>query len=87
MSPRFQLFNYFRINYYSFHLKKERFYDYMCIGISSALVGYTAYLAFAFVANWRTTMKLLRYHQDRMECERKRLLNIVRDARNNGIIK
>lgn len=42
--PRFELFKALGINYYGFHVKKNKIYDYLSFGVCSVLIGTTIYL-------------------------------------------
>ncbi|BAM39147.1 hypothetical protein TOT_010000608 [Theileria orientalis strain Shintoku] len=42
--PRFELFKSLGINYYGFHVRKNKIYDYLSVGVCSVLIGTTIYL-------------------------------------------
>ncbi|KAF5153420.1 putative integral membrane protein [Theileria parva strain Muguga] len=84
--PRFELFKALGINYYGFHVKKNKIYDYLSFGVCSVLIGTTIYLGVTFVYNWRQSMILLRYHHAKLEVERAKYIEQIKIARENGLL-
>ncbi|UVC54111.1 hypothetical protein MACJ_003444 [Theileria orientalis] len=84
--PRFELFKSLGINYYGFHVRKNKIYDYISAGVCSVLIGTTIYLGVNFVYSWRQSMTMLRYHHAKLELERKNYIEQISIARQNNLL-
>lgn len=86
VGPRFEVFKSLGLNYYGFHVRKEKVYNVLSLGISTVLIGFTTYMAVTFVLNWRYTITLLRYHNSKLELERESYIKQIREARLKGLL-
>lgn len=83
---RFEVFRALGINYYGFHVRKNKVYDYISYVICTTLIGTSVYLGISFVYNWRKSMNLLRYHHARLEVERAEYIRMIKEAREKKLI-
>ncbi|EKX73695.1 hypothetical protein BEWA_037310 [Theileria equi strain WA] len=84
--PRFEVFKALGLNYYGFHVRKEKVYNVFAAGISTFLLGFTAYMAVTFVCNWRSTILFVRYHNAKLELEREGYIKQISEARDKGLL-
>ncbi|GFE54187.1 hypothetical protein BaOVIS_015910 [Babesia ovis] len=83
---RFEIFRALGINYYGFHVRKNKIYDYISVVVCTSLIGTSIYLGVSFVYNWRQSMQLLRYHHARLEVEREGYIKLIKEAREKNLL-
>ncbi|KOB87591.1 hypothetical protein PFDG_03759 [Plasmodium falciparum Dd2] len=52
MGVKFEFFRFFKLNYYAFYVKKEKFYTFLHTTTAYSLVGLTIYLGYTFIHMW-----------------------------------
>ncbi|CBZ56054.1 conserved hypothetical protein [Neospora caninum Liverpool] len=75
-----------KYNWHAFFLRKERWYDKIyTVGVVT-LVGVTIYQGVSTFQNWNTTLQRLYLHYVKKEKARKDLAELIRMARENGVL-
>lgn len=83
---RFEVFRALGLNYYGFHVRKNKIYDRISFVVCCTLIGTSVYLGISCVYTWRQSMNLLRYHHARLEVERGEYIRLIKEAREKNLI-
>lgn len=73
-----------RFNWYSFYLRKEKAYTAAHKIATCSIVGFSAYLGVSIVFLWSESLQASWLHYVKKEQERKRFLDLIRAAREEG---
>ncbi|CAD2106995.1 cytochrome c oxidase assembly protein COX14, putative [Plasmodium vinckei] len=82
MGIKFEFFRFFKLNYYSFYVKKEKLYTFLHTTTAYSLVGLTIYLGYSFFNMWNEAVHYSYKHYK----QRKELYEKIRTARDMGLI-
>ncbi|VWU48894.1 cytochrome c oxidase assembly protein COX14, putative [Hepatocystis sp. ex Piliocolobus tephrosceles] len=86
MGAKFEFFRFFKLNYYSFYVKKEKLYTFIHRTAAYSLVALTLYLSYSFFFMWNEAVQYSYKHYIRKEKQRKMLYDKIKVARDNGLI-
>ncbi|ETW45746.1 hypothetical protein PFBG_06151 [Plasmodium falciparum 7G8] len=72
MGVKFEFFRFFKLNYYAFYVKKEKFYTFLHTTTAYSLVGLTIYLGYTFIHMWNDAVHYSYKHYIRKEVRPKK---------------